>query len=86
MTNDDHHLLARYRRNTQAARIITDATTETNKPITEAHHHRDPVDAIRLRGIPCLAPGTNSTIRGTAPHTLPFLTPSERSATLPPGR
>ena len=72
---DGHHLLPRYRQGTIAherhnslavmdAEIAADqAGQRVGKPAA-----RDPVDAVRLRGIPCVGPGTaGGAIRGTRP-------------------
>jgi len=73
--DDGHRLLPRYRQSSIAlarrnALIVLDAEIAADqagqrvgKPAA-----RDPVDAVRLRGIPCVGPGTaGGAIRGTRP-------------------
>jgi len=69
---DDHHLLARYRRDVEQAKIlmreIDRALDEGLDVSRSARATRDPVDAVRLRGIPCVGPGgVGGAIRGTRP-------------------
>lgn len=72
--DDGHRLLPRYRQSSIAlarrnALIVLDAeiaADQAGKPAKPAPH--DPVDAVRLRGIPCVGPGTaGGAIRGTRP-------------------
>ena len=70
MAGDDHHLLERFRRNQAQARILAhevrrvfDEGVDTTQRAT-----RDPVDAVRLRGIPAVGPNmAGGAIRGTRP-------------------
>jgi hypothetical protein len=68
--NGDHHLLKRYRREQEQAKVLI---RETLRALDEGvdisvRGTRDPVDAVRLRGIPCLGRGTaGGAIRGTRP-------------------
>jgi hypothetical protein len=73
--DDGHRLLPRYREGTIAlerrnALIVLEAelaADQAGKPIGKPAL-RDPVDAVRLRGIPCVGPGTaGGAIRGTRP-------------------
>jgi hypothetical protein len=72
---DDHRLLPRFRQGSLAlgrrnAEIVLEAelaAERAGRPIGKPAPH-DPVDSIRLRGIPCVGPGTaGGAIRGTRP-------------------
>jgi len=67
---DEHHLLERYRRDREQAKILVreiDRAIDEGKDIS-VRGTRDPVDAVRLRGIPCVGPGgVGGAIRGTRP-------------------
>lgn len=68
---DDHHLLARFRREQEHARILIrelERASETGID-TSQRGTRDPVDALALRGIPAIGgrDGVGGAIRGTRP-------------------
>jgi hypothetical protein len=72
-TGDDHHLLPRHREGPIVierlnALAVLEAERQALEQGQDVAVHRDPVDAIRLRGIPAVGPGSaGGAILGTRP-------------------
>jgi hypothetical protein len=71
---DDHHLLERFRRNLDLQRRNAQSVAEADRAAFAAGEPigtsvgRDPVDAVRLRGVPLIGPGcAGGAVRGTRP-------------------
>ena len=70
MPGDDHHLLERFRRRhellvAQAKALAAEASNGNGRA---NGHVRDPVDAVRLCGIPAVGSGAAGAVRGSIPH------------------
>lgn len=68
---DDHHLLSRYRRDYHQTRALANVILDSPEPVkinSKIHVSKLPGDPLALRGIPCLANGVGSAIRGTNPE------------------